>query len=472
MNRAYYITAAELAARGIRDLPEELDQSGHLIYSSPATLDFNSPGAKGFGVKRAGLCIPGSVMLLISPGCCGRNTALLNEIGYHERFFYLLLDDTDLVTGRYLRKIPAACAEILEELPEPPTALMLCFTCADALLGTDGSRVCRAVTEQTGIPAVPAYMYALTREQRVPPMALTRKSVYSLLEKQKRVSTACNLLGYFTALDDGCEIYRLLHEAGIRSVGEIGRCQTFADYAAMSRANFNLVLNAEARYAAQDMQERLGIPFIELTRLYRIDKIHRQYQLLGQAIGAELDDSDDYQETLDCIHAFRERFGALRFAVGECLNADSFELALALTEYGFSVPEIYGTVGERNFVFIRRLAECSPQTRIYSNLSPTMLQYSRDCEMDAAIGNDAAYYHRDLPGIGFQEETQPFGYCGVKMLFEQLATVLAVPASIVTPTDGISSKTTDLPPQGGIGQIVPAADRLCDRTTRTSTSDF
>ena len=420
MTNAYYITAAELAERSFRDLPDELTQTKHMIYSSPATLDFNSPGAKGFGVKRAGLSIPGSVMLLVAPGCCGRNTALLNEIGYHERFFYLMLDDTDLVTGRYLKKIPKACTEILGELETPPTAIMLCFTCADALLGTDGERICRQVKEQTGVPAVPAYMYALTREQRVHPMALTRKSVYALLEKQKRVSTACNLMGYFTALEDGCEIYPLLKGAGIRTIGEIGRCQSFADYAAMSRANFNLVLNSEARYAAQDLQERLGIPFIELTRLYRIDKIHNQYKLLGQAIGAELDDMDYYQQTLDNISAFREKYGTLRFAVGECLNADSFELALALTEYGFAVPEIYGTVGERNFVYIRRLAELSPETRIFSNLSPTMLHYTRETEIDAAIGNDAAYYHRDLPGVGFQEETQPFGYRGVDMLFERL----------------------------------------------------
>ena len=74
MRDAYYITARELAENGCEHLPEELDSSKHMIYSSPATLDFNSPGAKGFGVKRAGLVIPGSVMLLIAPGCCGRNT--------------------------------------------------------------------------------------------------------------------------------------------------------------------------------------------------------------------------------------------------------------------------------------------------------------------------------------------------------------------------------------------------------------
>ncbi|MBQ9905574.1 MAG: oxidoreductase [Oscillospiraceae bacterium] len=424
MNNVYSITAAALAERGFENLPEELNSAKHMIYSSPATLDYNSPGAKGFGVKRAGLAIPGSVMLLVAPGCCGRNTALLNELGYSERFFYLMLDDTDIVTGRYLKKIPQACAELLEECETQPSAVVICITCVDALLGTDMERVCRSCEEKTGVATIPAYMYALTREKRLPPMALVRKSVYSLLKPQKRVPTACNLLGFFSALEDGCELYALLRSAGIRTIGEIGRCQTYADYEALSKANFNLVLNAETRHAAQDMQEQLGIPFIELTRLYRLDKIRNQYRLLGQAIGAELNDHAYYEETYAKVTQFREKYGALRIAVGECLNADSFELALALTEYGFHVPEIYGTVGERNFVFIRKLAEISPDTRIYSNLSPTMLHYRRTCDLDAVIGNDAMYYHKGIAGIGFQEEEQPFGYRGVTLLFDKLAAAL------------------------------------------------
>ena len=420
MNKAFYITMKELAGRGIDDLPDELVSNRHMIYSSPATLDFNSPGAKGFGVKRAGLVIPESVMLLVAPGCCGRNTALLNELGYNEKFFYLLLDDTDIVTGRYLRKIPKACAEITEELDYTPSAIMICVTCVDALLGTDMERVCRSSTEAAGVPCVPAYMYALTREKRLPPMGLARKTIYSLLEPQKRHSNECNIMGFFSPLEDSCEIYELLHRAGMKQVREVGRCKTFEEYKQLSRANFNIVLNPEARAAAQDMQQRLGIPFIELVRLYRLDKIRNQYRLFGQAVGAEIDDGDFYDEAFDTVSAFREKYGALSFAVGECLNADSFELALALAEYGFKVAEIYGTVGERNFVFVKKLAEVSPDTRVYSNLSPTMLGYERDTDIDICIGSDAGYYHKDLPSVPWSEEEQPFGYRAVTLLFERL----------------------------------------------------
>ncbi|MBP3793733.1 MAG: oxidoreductase [Ruminococcus sp.] len=422
MNNAFFITASELAQAGFENIPDELQSAKHLIYSSPATLAFNSPGAQGFGVKRAGLAIPGSVMLLVSPGCCGRNTTLQSRLcGYQDRFFYLLLDDTDIVTGRHLTKIPEAVREVYEFCEKKPSAVMICITCVDALLGTDMDRVSRKCEELAGVPVVPCYMYALTREKKLPPMAAVRKAVYSLLKPRKRVSADMNILGFFSPLNDDSEIYELLKGAGIKNIREISRCETFEEYEKMSQANFNLVLNSEARYAAQQMEETLGIPYIEMMRMYHIDKIHNQYMSLANAIGAKFDDAEHYNGTKKVIDDFKTRYGELNFAIGEFLNADSFELAWALLSYGFGVSEIYGTVGERNFVFVKAIAKLSPQTKIFSNLSPTMLDYEPSGKkIDICIGNDAGYYHADVPAVDWNEERQPFGYAGVRLLFKKL----------------------------------------------------
>ena len=65
------------------------------------------------------------------------------------------------------------------------------------------------------------------------------------------------------------------------------------------------------------------------------------------------------------------------------------------------------------------LAELSPDTKIYSNLSPTMLHYE-ECSVDCYIGADCEYYHPDTPGIDWCDDNQPFGYDGVIKLFERL----------------------------------------------------
>lgn len=425
MNAVFY-TAKELCARGIQQLPSELQSGCHLIYSSPATLAFNSPGAEGFGVKRAGLSIPGSVMLLVAPGCCGRNTSLIARMPqYARRFFYLTMDETDIVTGRHLKKIPQAVREVVECLETRPTVVMICITCVDALLGTDMERVCRKAEDAAGIPVRPCYMYALTREGRRPPMVHVRQSLYSMLEPRKKRSNAANILGFFSPLSSDCELIPLLNGIGVKHIRELAQCGSYEEFQCMAEANFNLVLNPETRYAAQDLAQRLQIPYIELHRLYQAEKIHSQYQALGTALGSKLNDEDLYCDALTAISRFQSSFQKLTFAMGEWMNGDPFELASALISMGYQVREIYGTVTDENFIYIRRLSAISPDTRIYSNLEPSMLNYTPGFEeVDITIGKDAAYYHPECPNVPWNEEIQPFGYAGLKALLAALEQTL------------------------------------------------
>lgn len=422
MKKAYFCTAEELEQRGKDNLPKQFQSGEHLIYSSPATLAFNSPGAEGFGVKRAGLAVPGSIMLIVAPGCCGRNTSMISSMKeYNNRFFYLCMDETDIVTGRHLKKIPKAVASICESLEKKPSVVMICITCVDALLGTDMERVCRKAEEKAGLPVRPCYMYALTREGRKPPMVHVRQSLYSLLEPGHKKGNVVNLLGYFSPLVDDCELYTLLQEAGVKTIHEISRCEDFEEYKKMSEANFNLVLHPEARFAAEDFHDRLKIPFIELRRLYQIDKIGSQYQAFGAALGIEFHVEEQKKQAQEAIESFRKVCPDPVFAVGECANADPFELSLALVKYGFKVAEIYGTITGENFIYIRQLKKLSPQTKIFSNMEPTMLYYdSAESGVTLTIGKDACYYHPNTKGIHWNEERQPFGYAGVRRLFEAL----------------------------------------------------
>ena len=104
------------------------------------------------------------------------------------------------------------------------------------------------------------------------------------------------------------------------------------------------------------------------------------------------------------------------------MNGDPFELALALVRYGFRVPEIYGTLSGENFVYVKQLAQISPETKVFSNLEPTMLYYDgSQSGVSLTIGKDAGYYHKECPNVLWNEERQPYGYAGVRRLFESLA---------------------------------------------------
>ncbi|MBP3873500.1 MAG: oxidoreductase [Lachnospiraceae bacterium] len=415
-----FYTVKELADAG--SIPDLYQVTKHLVFSSPATLAYNSPGAEGFGVKRAGLSIPESVMLIVSPACCGRNTSQISSMDrYRNRFFYLQMDETDLVTGRHLKSIPQAVGEIVDYLEVKPKLVMICATCADALLGTDWERVCRRAEENTGVRVRPCYMYALTREGLGPPMVHVRQSLYSLLEKRDKVSTSVNLLGFFSPVSESWEMFSYLRKAGVKTIRQISTCASFEEFLRMSEANFNLVLNPECRSAADDLASRLNIPYVELRRFYDPDRIHRQYGAFSGAAGIMIDDGDDYRAASEALDSFCDRMRGYSISIGECANADPFELALTLAKRGLSVREIFAPVNEESGWYIRGLSEISPDTRVYCSQDPSMLYYEDDAEGDClTIGKDAAYYHPRAVHVYWNSDVQPYGYAAVRELVEKI----------------------------------------------------
>lgn len=433
--RAVSFTAAELAGLGKDNIPPELLSGQGLVYSSPATLAYNSPGAEGFGVKRAGLSVPESVMLILAPGCCGRNTSLISNMpGYKNRFFYLEMNEADLVTGKHLSRVPEAVCEVCafagEIRGKAPRVVMICITCVDALLGTDMERVCRKAEEalrQNGFSDTrvrPCYMYALTREGRRPPMVHVRQTLYSLLEPMDKDPGSVNIVGNFAPLAEG-ELQKYLRKAGVRNIRQIGTCESYDEFLKMASANFNIVTDAEARAACEDMNTVLNIPYIELTRVHGIDKIALQYQAFASAAGITIDDSEDKSLALEAVEDLRRTFSDLTFNIGESSNCNPFELAVALVRYGFKVNEIYSNVAPERFVYVRQLSKLSPDTKIFSNMEPTMLYYDvSGSEADITIGKDAGYYCPGKPNIPWNSDIKPFGYQGVIDLMKAIKDAL------------------------------------------------
>ena len=430
---AYSITVQELARRieehGAGGIPPELRTDAHLICNTPAAIDFNSPGAQGFGVKRAGLSVPGSIMLLVSPGCCGRNTAALSGSDhYGERFAYLALDEADIVTGSHLQRIPEAVCAFVSSRRERPSVVIVCLTCADALLGTDMERFCRKAEAAAGVPVRPCYMYALTRESQRPPMQAVRETIYGLLQPHKKWARQANLLGFFTPVARDSELFSLLGQAGIRKAAELARCQTYEEFTSLAAANFNLVLSDEAMGAALALEKRLGIPAIRLRRLYETAKIAKQYQALAHILGIAPEDftaAEAREQAEKTADAFCQQYGREAvLTIGSRLNANPFELALALAKRGLAVREILAVPSAADAFYLRELARCSPATRILSLLEPTMLCYREDRAVTLALGADACLCHPHAKHVTWNDDEQPFGYQAVRALFERMAAAM------------------------------------------------
>lgn len=426
-----FATVSELAHRKSGGLANQTIPHCHLHY--------NSPGAAGFGVKRTGLLLPEAVMLLVAPSCCGRHATVAGrEAGFDERMYYLRMDERDLVTGRYLGRIAEAALEVCNTAQPRPKALLICTTCVDALLGTDLERICRQAETLCGIPVVPCYMDPITREGKKPPMVSVQQSLYHCLKPLEKQANAINLLGNFVPLNDDCELQELLRQAGVETINQISACRTFEEYLEMGGARLNLVIKPQAQAAAVDLQNRLGIPYHRLAHLYDLDGIKEQYRLLFSTLAATLNDTAYYEEAAASIERFRTLHGGLRFAVGQTINGNAFELSLALIKYGFSVPVIFThIIAEEDRTYIERLLAVSPDTRIYSSVHPSMLNFDRNMtEVDVAIGLDAGYYFLQAVSVAWNMEQQPFGYRGLASLFKQIDFALKHPQSCLEQLHG------------------------------------
>ena len=90
-----------------------------------------------------------------------------------------------------------------------------------------------------------------------------------------------------------------------------------------------------------------------------------------------------------------------------------FELALAWCGMVSGCRRSTELSQPRIFVYIRHLAELSPDTKVFSNMEPTMLYYDPSGSgVNLTIGKDAGYYHRDQPNAVWNQDRQPYGYAG------------------------------------------------------------
>ena len=89
--------------------------------------------------------------------------------------------------------------------------------------------------------------------------------------------------------------------------------------------------------------------------------------------------------------------------------------------FSLRIAVVGGTLTAENFVYLKHLSELSPQTKVFSNMEPTMIYYDpAQSGVNITIGKDALYYHQNCPGLMWNQDEQPYGFAGVRRLFEAL----------------------------------------------------
>ncbi|MGD9116554.1 MAG: nitrogenase component 1 [Dehalococcoidia bacterium] len=396
------------------------------------TLRYCPPSAGGWGIIRVGLLVPESVMLFVSPAACGRHGAIVSiMLGYKKRLFFLHLKEMDIITGQYMMQIPEAVAEIMDTVQPRPKALLICATCIDDLLASDYDSLARELEDKHRIPVRICRMDPIAMDGKTPPTFTVQEAVYDFLRPSAaEKEPAINIIGNFAPIDAESEFHEVMAQAGISAVRHVAACQTLEQFQVMSRATHNILIHSDGRLAAQRMEAKLGIPFCFAPVVYGLDTIARTYQALEEFLGVELTTARYREEAEQAIESYRAKLGPLRIAVGSTANASPFELARALTEYGFRVPYIFADmILDYDAEHIAWLKQHASETEVFTNVHPTMTDFlNRGLTADLAVGFDAGYFCSWKGTVPLTLDTQPYGYRGVTHLLQQMLHVLEYPA--------------------------------------------
>lgn len=398
------------------------------------TLHYVSAAHGGWGIVRIAAQVPESHQLFVCPFACGRHGALGGEMnGIKDRISYLFITEADIVSGEFEELIVDGVNELFEALEKQPKVLFVFTACLDDLLGTDHEPILKRLGElYPDTHFRHCTMNPISLDTTLPPGITVQINMYSLLEPASEQKKQVNLLGCNVPQKETDDIRAVLQQAGYE-LGVLSACRDYEEFEEMAKAELNLVISPVVLAAAKKMEKKLGIPWLRHLRSYRLDEIDEMYAALSKQLNTDLTEAaaefrkkaeEKITETLAVI-------GDYPVAVDYQAVLRPFNLALALTEYGFKV----GLVASNGIPAFekesaKKLKEMVPDIVFTDPMHPQSVQYPHEGEEYLCIGFDCGYITKSKKLVELVEDEGLFGYSGVMELMNRMQDAFLTKADV------------------------------------------
>lgn len=387
------------------------------------TLRYVSPGHGGWGLVRIAALVPESYLLFVSPFACGRHGALGGILnGIKDKVSFLYIDESDIVSGGYEDLIPDAVEELLEFLEKRPKAIFIFVTCIDDLLGTDHVQLNQLLSRKfPDIRFVSSHMNPINENMKLPPGISMQRDLYSFLEKSEEKENTINFIGNHAPISRDCELYEIARQNGYE-LKHISDFEHFEDYLTMSRSKYNLVLSPIAKFAAEQMREKLDIDCQLAYVTYDLDEIRSSYETLGNALGLEMELQPYEDRAKEKIKEAAAMIGDYPIAIDYQAVKKPFTLAKLLLEYGFNVEFLLiDAVKKIERPAYDYVMEYYPHVEVVNATHHDLIKHEfRDQKNYLCIGFDCAYATGSDKVLGVMNDDFLFGYYGVEKLMTDL----------------------------------------------------
>lgn len=400
------------------------------------TLHYSSPANGDRGVVRTGMMVPESVELFVCPFACGRHGAIgAVKQKFKDRLAYLYVDQSDIING-YDDAIIPAVEDFLAVLPKRPKVVLIFVSCLDDLIGTDHEALQEALSKKfPDIKFRSCHMNPITTGGKTPPQISIQNNMYSLLEDQGELDMGVNTLGNFVPIFKENEIHAFLKHYGYSELRHIVDYKKFDEYQNMAKSQFNIVMRPAGKQAAEQMEERMGKPFIYLPVSYRMADNKAYYEKLVQFMGKENEPAFNmtpYEEkTQAAIDRALAAVGDMPIIVDASSVVLPFSLARGLLEYGFNVIRIQAQecikIDKEHLEWIEKN---HPEVEVMQPKHHKAVLLDKRVPESIAIGVDGAYLAGSDYVVDHFADEGMFGYHGIECLMNKLEHVLEKKADL------------------------------------------
>lgn len=335
-------------------------------------LEYTPPARGTWTIAHTPLLVPESVEVYVCPESCLRGVSLSAAEfgGLGTRFSLVVVEEEDWIRSRMEPLFIEGVSDLLRQRFErdgkyPP----LCFvfnSCMHQFMDTNMALIFRKLAERfPDVLFVEGNMNCTMRTTQTHYEAATNRALYKGLlpvgdvhrHAPAATTKAVNVIGNYFAIDSSSELVELLGFAGYK-VNDLPRVKTYDEYQQMADASLNFYTHPFGKAACEDLQKRLGTPFLEVPYCWDFEEIEAtERAFLEQAFGLLNEDSGEcsinsvstLSEALtsyktEAEQALLEAAAALSgwtISIDASATPRPFGLAALLESHGFTVTTVF-----------------------------------------------------------------------------------------------------------------------------------
>jgi nitrogenase molybdenum-cofactor synthesis protein NifE len=310
----------------------------------------------------------------------------------HRLSFSTDLQERDVIYGG-AEKLYRALCELIDD--HAPKAAFVYSTCIVGVIGDDVEAVCRKVTKEKGIPAIPVHSEGFkgTKKDGYYAACAALMQLVGTAPTDGIRPSSINILGDFNLAGEIWMIKAYYERIGVEVVATITGDGRVGDIRRCHGATLNVVqCSGSMIHLARMMEEKFGIPFLRVSYFGIEDMSRALYDVAERLGGGELMTRaqelvrEEVARVLPLLKSMRDDLQGKRAAVYTGGAFKAFSLVRSLRVLGMKTVVAGSQTGNRDDY--QQLAElCDPGTVLLDDTNPLELaKYIQEKDVDLFIG--------------------------------------------------------------------------------------